>query len=727
MPRRWRCICSTRNNYVLIAFVVAVIIECAFTFWYVKFFGIPSPFAEDQIGILVAQIPSDKNSTHQQTYAQAIREIVKESPELSSHVSVRMLDRPLSSDPDKQQEQALALGHRLHATFVLRAIPVEGAEQVWLTVVKQEDFPKTEAYSAKIGAAQLPNLDRLELPRDVVLLARCALAMLQYDSGNYDTTIALLTDVLRSESLPDGAPSRPYLRFYLGNSYTNERTFSLAIQQYDLVLSEWTRDNAPMFWASAMANLAVAMMSEPADENRLQHAIQAMDLAAQVFEEKNAYFALGMIHINRSYAYRLKMTPDWKSNIETAINEADEAMTILPRNKFSFLWAGAMINRGVAYKDRLVGDRISNLEEAIRSADAASQSLKQGTYTWALAVNNKGVALMNLENADYAKNLQASLPCFESALEVFDRNKFPTQWSMVMLNLGTAYSRLRGPEHERQAIVFYKLSLEVRDRNLYPREWAEVMLGLSNAYFLGPSPNREADLKEAVKIAQGALQVVKPQENTSLWSNLSRVTADSLAGLGENRKALPIYDVLTKRMITSFRGEQAASLLYNRGNDCLVLARQHDRGLLQDAISSYDQALTFVSERDYPETWGMIMHNRGIAYLYLPEKGQQHLTTAIQSFDSELRVRSQDRSPEEWAKAMLSKGMALLAMHTKDDDIAAIQQFDQALEVFTRDRYPSQWSMAMRLRNKALGGTPMGPVPKAISRGWGLPQYVSGT
>jgi hypothetical protein len=225
---------------VLILFFTSVIVQSGFTFWYVNYFGIPGAFAEDQIGILVAQIPSDKNSTHQQTYAQAIREIVKESPELSSHVSVRMLDRPLSSDPDKQQEQALALGRRLHATFVLRAIPVEGAEQVWLTVVKELDFPKTEAYSSKISAAQLPNLDRLELPRDVVLLARCALAMLQYDSGNYDSTIALLSDVLRSESLPDGAPSRPYLRFYLANSYANERIFSQAIQQYDLVLSEWT-------------------------------------------------------------------------------------------------------------------------------------------------------------------------------------------------------------------------------------------------------------------------------------------------------------------------------------------------------------------------------------------------------------------------------------------------------------------------------------------------------
>jgi tetratricopeptide (TPR) repeat protein len=242
------------------------------------------------------------------------------------------------------------------------------------------------------------------------------------------------------------------------------------------------------------------------------------------------------------------------------------------------------------------------------------------------------------------------------------------------------------------------------------------MLGLSNAYMIGQSSNWDwkSDFKQAVRVAQTALQVVKREENTSLWANLSRVVADSLAALGENRQALAIYDVLTKQLITTFRGEKAGTLFYNRGNTCLELSGQHNKELLQDAIASYDQALTFVSEQDHPDTWAMIMHNRGMAYLYLPDRGKQHVDTAIQSFDSELRVLSQDGSPEEWAKAMLAKGMAFLALGTKDDRIAAAQYFDQSLEVFTKDRYPSQWSMATRLRNKALGGTPREPLPKDV-------------
>jgi tetratricopeptide (TPR) repeat protein len=713
--RGWKLFSS---RAFLTATFFAVAIECSLTFLYVNYFGIPDTFTADQVGVLVAQIPGDKDGIHQRTYAQAIRELVKRSPELSS-VSVRLLERPLSSDPDKQQAEALALGHRLHAAFVLRAIPVEGAEQIWLTVMNQGDFPKAEAYFAKIPYEQLPNLDRLELPANVVLMAQCAVAMLQYDKANYAAAIRLLTDVLRSDSLPDAAPSRSYLHFYLGTSYTAdsfaepEGALSRAIHEYDLALSDWTRDTAPILWASAMANRAIAMMFQPMNEARLQAAIESIDLAAKVFEEKRADLFLGMVHNSRSYAYRLKQTPERTSNLETAIHEADEAMKIFTRDKVPFLWARAMINRGAAYKDRVLGNHQSNVREALRSANAALGVLKPGTYSWALAINNKGVALENLEDADYATNLQGALKCFDSALEVFDRKRYPNAWSMVMLNLGNTYGRLGDPEDARRAIVFYKLSQEVRDPRQYPREWAETMLGLSNVYMIGPSSNQAEDIRQALKVARTALQYIKRDESLWLWAQFSRRVADCLAELGEHRKAIAIYDVLTTQVTTVF-GKEAGSLFYNRGNSYLALSRGHDRQPLLNAISSYEQALAFVNENDQPGLWGSIMHNMGMAYLDLPERGRQHVDRAIGFFDSALRVRSRDGRPTEWATTMLSKGMALLAIGTQEDRIVAIRCFDRSLEVFTRNQYPLQWSMATRLRYKALGGNPREPRHKPI-------------
>jgi hypothetical protein len=137
--------------------------------------------------------------------------------------------------------------------------------------------------------------------------------------------------------------------------------------------------------------------------------------------------------------------------------------------------------------------------------------------------------------------------------------------------------------------------------------------------------------------------------------------------------------------------------------------------MLLDAISSYEKALTFVNEQSYPEFWGMVMHNRGMAYLYLPDKGRQHIDNAIQSFDSALRVRSQGDHPTQWATTMLSRGMALLALGGPEDKIAAVECFEGALRVFTKENYPMQWNMAIRLRDRALGGKPRESFPRIIS------------
>jgi tetratricopeptide (TPR) repeat protein len=705
----------------LFVFFAGVLAWSCFSYWYINDFGLPDPFPGDQIGILISLIPGDSSNTHQQTYAQAIRAAVKGLPDLENGVSVKLIQRPLSSDPEEQQKQALDLGHRLHATFVLRAIPVEGGDEVWLTVVNQEDFPKPEAYSAKVTNAQLSNLDRLELPKDVALLASCAVALLQYEKDNYAETIALLTQVLRSSSLPDGSPSRAYLHFYLGNSYTLSirdgeplESLARAMDEYSASMNDWTRDHAPLLWASAMANRAAALMSGPMDESRVQDAIGSMALAEEVFRAKHVEFCLGILHANRSFAYRLKLTPDRNANLEMAINEADEALKILKGDKASVFWATVMIDRGAAYKDRISGDHKENLREALRSADAAPTVLKPGTFIWALATNNKGVALENLQDADHSKNLQAALDCFQLALKVFDRKQYPDAWAMVMFNLGDTYSRLGDPKHARQAIAFYKGAQEVRDRRRYPREWAETMRGLSEAYMLGPSADRMADFRQAIATAQDALQIVKRDENAGLWAALSRDLANSLAAVGEHRKALAIYNALTDSAAGLFAGEDAAILLYNRGNSYSKLSGKHEREFLLDAISSYERALGYVNEQIEPDLWGKIMHNRGVAYLSLSDKGRQHIDSAIQSFDSALRVRSRDHQPQEWATTMLSRGMAFLALDTKDDAIAAADCFERSMQVFTERQYPAQWRIASRLRDKAVGGVHEKSHPKPI-------------
>src|SRR5713101_284346 len=148
-------------------FALAVVVSSLGVFLYLHYWGLPEEFAADDTGILIALVPGDKNRVQQQTYAQAIRRLVSESPELAQKVRVRLLGRPLPDDEDAQQKEALTLGRRLRATFVLRVVPVAGADETWITIVEQPDFSAEEGHVARISAVELLNIDRLRLPNDV--------------------------------------------------------------------------------------------------------------------------------------------------------------------------------------------------------------------------------------------------------------------------------------------------------------------------------------------------------------------------------------------------------------------------------------------------------------------------------------------------------------------------------------------------------------------------------
>jgi hypothetical protein len=64
----------------VVATLFAVAVECAFTFWYVTYFGIPSAFGEEQIGILVAQIPTDTR----QVVAHFVEVAIAANPSISA-------------------------------------------------------------------------------------------------------------------------------------------------------------------------------------------------------------------------------------------------------------------------------------------------------------------------------------------------------------------------------------------------------------------------------------------------------------------------------------------------------------------------------------------------------------------------------------------------------------------------------------------------------------------
>jgi tetratricopeptide (TPR) repeat protein len=197
-----------------------------------RYWGLPAPFERGEIGILIGEVPGDTNQQQQAAYAREIRALVQKTPELEAIVKVEMLERPLPADPQEQHAKALQWGRWLRATLVLRPNVVEGVQEPWITVVDQPDFSMAEAPMGKFPSAQLANLDQLPLPSDLLLLARCALAVAFYRRGSYEHVAGDLQEILATPGLLELAPSRSSLSFIFGNALSFLGRTEEAIAEY---------------------------------------------------------------------------------------------------------------------------------------------------------------------------------------------------------------------------------------------------------------------------------------------------------------------------------------------------------------------------------------------------------------------------------------------------------------------------------------------------------------
>ena len=195
----------------LATFLVGVVILACYFYYRYRWWGLPPPFEKGEIGILIGELPGDRDRQQQAAYAREIYALIQKSPELQAIVKVKMLERPLPADPQEQHAKALIWGRWLRATFVLRPNVVEGVQEPWVTVVDQPWFTKLEAPMDKFPSAQLANLDQLRLPSNLLLLARCAQALAFSRQGSFDHVAAELRDVLAAPDLPELAPSRSSL------------------------------------------------------------------------------------------------------------------------------------------------------------------------------------------------------------------------------------------------------------------------------------------------------------------------------------------------------------------------------------------------------------------------------------------------------------------------------------------------------------------------------------
>jgi tetratricopeptide (TPR) repeat protein len=210
-----------------VALVLSLIGWLGYRYW-----GLPTSFADDQIGILVAEVPDQTNREQQLAYQNALRLHVQSNPELRETVKVRLIERPLPPDAEAQQAEAVKIGRWLRAAFVLRPFIVEGTQEPWLTVVNPENMFQPESSLGKFSSPQLATLDTLSLPEDLTQLAEVALALALSKRHSYKEAAQILADVLKSKHLPEAASSRWALNLLRGNNLLLFGSFTIAAAEY---------------------------------------------------------------------------------------------------------------------------------------------------------------------------------------------------------------------------------------------------------------------------------------------------------------------------------------------------------------------------------------------------------------------------------------------------------------------------------------------------------------
>ncbi len=203
---------------------------------YYRFWGLPPSFTDDQIGILIAEVPDQSNREQQNAYQNALRFRVQHNSELHDVAKVRLMERPLPPDAEAQQATAVTIGRWLRAAFVLRPFVVEGTQELWLTVVNPQSIFESESRLGKFSSSQLADLDELRLPADITQLAEVTLALTLSKHGSYKEAAAILRNVLASEYLPEAARSRWALDFLRGNILFASRNFDEAAEEYKQTL-----------------------------------------------------------------------------------------------------------------------------------------------------------------------------------------------------------------------------------------------------------------------------------------------------------------------------------------------------------------------------------------------------------------------------------------------------------------------------------------------------------
>jgi len=338
------------------------------------------------------------------------------------------------------------------------------------------------------------------------------------------------------------------------------------------------------------------------------------------------------------------------------------------------------------YNQSFEGATESNLEKSIQSYKDALKVYDSQDHTTehAQIQNRLGQVHFHLSQIkDEGPNLRQAIFAYEEAL------KFQTPGNRnhaeIENNLGDAYSRLaaigNGEGYLNKAISAYEAALKFRTVEDYPEDYAQTQSSLGQAYAafaITSAPENDHKREELLTKATNAYDAV-----LTIWTLEAQPEkySETKNNLGDAHRLL-------------------AQVLESQETDTPGLNAARRVTELENAISSYEEALKIRTLESNPGGYSKTQSNLGQIYAHLAEisasdptasgtAATKNLGKAISSYEEALKVQTFESDPEEYAKTQNSLGQAYrkLSEHENREENMnrALKAYEEALKAKSGD------------------------------------------
>jgi tetratricopeptide (TPR) repeat protein len=210
------------------------------------------------------------------------------------------------------------------------------------------------------------------------------------------------------------------------------------------------------------------------------------------------------------------------------------------------------------------------------------------------------------KHRDRKENCKKAVDAYRSALEIYDKEHFPTQWAEILLDLEFIHYILSEMEDRAfncsEAVKALKEASNVYPKDIYPHQYADLKLELCRIYRrLADVEDKALNAQKAVEACQRAIDIYYKdlKKNFASWAaaqknleytyvNLSRIEE----GAANRRKALEAYQRALKVYTLEKEPFHHAEIMRDLGYTHLALSEiGGDRGELQEGRKGFQGIL----------------------------------------------------------------------------------------------------------------------------------------